>query len=124
GAAAGVVVAGNFFTEGKKIRQLIKAPYAVGDDAFVRSMNFLLGPPLVDGNRVTALHNGAQVFPAMLKAIEKAERTICFENFVWWQGHVSRRFTDALAKKARQGVKVHLLQDAMGCDDVRNPDFL
>lgn len=123
GAAAGIVVAGNFFTEGKKITQSIEAPYAVGDDAFVRAMNYLLGPPMVDGNRVTALHNGVQIFPAMLDAIEGAERTICFENFVWSQGRIARRFADALSRKARQGVKVHLLQDAIGCDDVRNPEF-
>ncbi|RYD80594.1 MAG: cardiolipin synthase B, partial [Verrucomicrobiaceae bacterium] len=46
-----------------------------------------------------------------------------FENFVWWHGRVSRQFAKALAERARAGVKVHLLQDAMGCDDVRGPDF-
>ena len=123
GAAAGVLVTGNFFTEGKKIRQLIKAPYAVGDDAFIRSMGQLLGPPLVGGNKVTALHNGSEIFPAMLDAIRSAERSICFENFVWWHGRISKRFAEALAEKVRAGVKVHFLQDAMGCDDVRGPDI-
>ena len=123
GAAGGVLVAGNFFTEGKKIKQLIRAPYAVGDDAFVRSMSNLLGPPLVDGNHVESFHNGAEIFPAMLEAIESAERTICFENFVWAHGEVASRFSNALARKARAGVRVHMLQDALGCDDVRGPDM-
>lgn len=123
GAAAGVLIAGNFFTEGKKIRHLIRAPYAVGDEAFVRAMSYLLGPPLVDGNQVDALHNGAEIFPAMLTAIRNAKQTICFENFVWWPGRISRQFAEALADRARAGVKVHLLQDAMGGTEVRGSDF-
>lgn len=123
GAFAGVLISGNFFTEGKKINTLIRAPYAVGDDAFIRAMSHLLGPPLVDGNKVSALHNGAEIFPAMLKAIRSAQKTICFENFIWWHGCISRQFAEALAERARAGVKVHLLQDAMGCDEVDGPDI-
>ena len=123
GAAAGVLIAGNFITEGKRLRQRIIAPYAVGDDAFIRSMGHLLGPPLLEGNKVTALHNGAEIFPAMLQAITAAERTITFENFVFWSGRVARRFAEALAERARAGVRVHLLQDAMGCNCIRGEEF-
>ena len=121
GAAIGVLVAGNFFTEGKKLKQLVKAPYAVGDDSFVRSMSNLLGPPLLEGNQVTALHNGVEIFPAMLDAISKAEKTITFENFILWEGHVADRLIAALTERARAGVRVHMLQDAMGCDNVDGP---
>lgn len=123
GATAGILVVGNFFTEGKKVRQLIKCPYGVGDDAFVRSMSHMLGPPLEDGNKVTALHNGNEIFPAMVDAIRGAQRSVCFENFVWAHGEIASGFAEALAERSRAGVKVHLLQDAMGCDDVRGPDM-
>lgn len=74
-------MARNFFPAEKKIRHRVTADYDIGDDVFVRTMGHLLGPPLVEGNKVTALENGEQIFPAMLEAIRSAERTITFENF-------------------------------------------
>lgn len=102
----------------KKIVHLMHPDFAAGDPAFIRTMSQLLGPPLVPGNSVTALHNGAAIFPAMLKAIREARQSITFENFVWDEGCVATRFAEALAERARAGVKVHVLQDAMGCRDL------
>ena len=51
-------LARNFFPVEKKIRHEIKANYAIGDDVFVRTMGHLLGPPLVEGNKLTPLENG------------------------------------------------------------------
>jgi cardiolipin synthase A/B len=106
----------NFFPAEKKVRHPIRADYAVGDDTFVRTMEHLLGPPLEKGNKVTPLENGDQIFPAMLNGIRSAQRTITFENFLFREGEVSDVFAQALADRARNGVKVHFLQDALGCD--------
>ncbi len=111
-------LARNFFSSEKKIRHAIKADYKIGDDVFVRTMGHLLGPPLVEGNRITPLENGDEIFPAMLAGIRSAARTITFENFLWKEGEVSDAFAAALAERARAGVKVHFLQDAMGSDSV------
>lgn len=81
-------------------------------------MGHLLGPPLVEGNKITPLENGDHIFPAMLKAIRSAQRTITFENFLFHEGEVSAAFAQALAERARSGVKVHFLPDALGCDAV------
>ncbi len=115
---ATLFIARNFFPAEKKVRHAIRADYAIGDDVFVRTMGHLLGPPLVEGNKITPLENGDQIFPAMLAAIRGAERTITFENFLWKKGEVAAAFAEALSARARAGVKVHFLQDAMGCDDV------
>jgi cardiolipin synthase len=111
-------LARNFFPSEKKIRHKIKANYAIGDDVFVRTMGHLLGPPLVDGNKITQLENGEQIFPAMLAGIRSARRTITMENFLWKEGEISDAFAAALAERARAGVKVHFLQDALGSDSV------
>ena len=116
---ATLFVARNFFPAEKKIRHPITANYGVGDDVFLRTMGHLLGPPLVDGNKVTPLENGDQIFPAMLCAIRSARRTITFENFLWKEGEISNAFALALAERARAGVKVHFLQDALGSDSVQ-----
>jgi len=88
--------------------------YAAADPQFLRTMSVLLGPPLIDGNRVETLLNGDQIFPSMLQAIEGATQTINFETYIYWSGEVGRRFADALAKRARAGVKVNVLVDWVG----------
>ena len=117
-SAATLFVARNFFQTEKKIRHRIISDYEVGDEDFQRTMGQLLGPPFLEGNRITILRNGEQIFPAMLAAIRSAKRTITFENFLMKEGTLSDRFAEALAERARAGVKVHFLQDAMGCDCV------
>jgi cardiolipin synthase len=54
----------------------------------------------------------------MLNGIRSAQRTITFENFLFREGEVSDAFAQALAERARNGVKVHFLQDALGCNAV------
>jgi len=109
GGAATLFLARNFFPSEKKIHHDICADYAAGDEVFVRTMGNLLGPPLLKGNKVTALENGDQIFPALLDAIRSARRTITFENFLFREGEVSHAFAEALAERARNGVKVHFL---------------
>jgi len=121
--AAATIFARNFISGEKKIKRRVKRRYAVADPQFERAMSQLLGPPILPGNVVTPLRNGVEIFPAMLRGIESAERTITFETFVYWEGEMVQKFSEALAAKARQGVKVHVLMDGIGCDCV-NGDAL
>jgi cardiolipin synthase len=77
-------------------------------------MGVLLGPPILDGNRFEVLLNGDAIFPAMLAAISGAHETITFESYIYWSGSVGRAFAEALAERARAGVRVHLLLDWLG----------
>ena len=116
---ATLFVSRNFFPPEKKVRSRITADYHPGDDTFLRTMGNVLGPPVLPGNDVRVLQNGEEIFPAMLSAIRSAERTITFENFLFAEGRVSDEFAEALAERARAGVTVHFLQDAMGTNAVR-----
>ncbi len=98
----------------KKIEHEIPTLYGVGDPQFTRSMGVLLGPAIVGGNRITALQNGDQIFPAMLEAIRGATRTISFETYIYWSGRIGREMAEALSERARAGVKVHVLLDWVG----------
>ena len=115
---ATIFVVRNFVVAEKKLRHPITAKYDTGDDVFARTMGHLLGPPLLEGNKITSLQNGDEIFPAMLEGIRSARRTITFENFLLREGEISDEFAEALAERARAGVKVHFLQDAFGCDCV------
>lgn len=108
----------NFISGEKKIKQRIPRRYGIAGGQFERSMSQLLGPPILGGNRIKRLENGVEIFPAMFAGIEQAKQTICFETYIFWSGDTAERFSTALAAKAREGVKVHVLIDGMGCDCV------
>lgn len=93
--------------------------YSVTDPQFERSVGSLLGPGILDGNRITTLLNGEQIFPAMLASIKAAKRTINFETFIYWDGEVGKQFTDALAERARAGVEVNVIVDWFGMSNFR-----
>jgi cardiolipin synthase len=92
----------------------IEHRYSVVDPQFQRTMGQLLGPPIVPGNSTTTLVNGDQFYPAMLKAIREAKTSITFETYVYWNGLMGAVFADALSERARAGVKVRVLIDAVG----------
>src|SRR5437763_16864761 len=50
----------------------------------------------------------------MLAAIAAARATIHFENYIIRDDATGRRFADALAERARAGVRVRVLYDALG----------
>ena len=109
------LLAMNFMSDKEKqVRKHIEHRYGIADPQFVRSMGVLLGPAMVDGNRVETLLNGDQIFPAMLGAIRAARKTITFETYIYWSGKVGKDFADALVERARAGVKVHILLDWVG----------
>ncbi|HTK40301.1 MAG TPA: phospholipase D-like domain-containing protein [Gemmatimonadales bacterium] len=109
-----VLLVANLSSSEKKIEHQIEHLYAVGDPQFVRSMGTLLGPAILAGNRVTALCNGDEIFPAMLDAIGSAERTITLETYIYWSGSIGKAFATALSERAQAGVKVHVLVDWVG----------
>ena len=73
----------------------------------------LTGGMVTRGNACKVLQNGA-LFPAMEADIAAAKCAIHLETFVWTKGELERRFVELLIGKAREGVKVRLLIDAMG----------
>jgi cardiolipin synthase len=111
-----VLAALNFTSGEKKIEQRIPRLYSSDDAQFARTMGLLLGPAIVDGNRFQVLLNGDQIFPSMLSAIRSAQRTITFETYIYWSGRIGKEFADALAERARAGIKVHVLLDWVGSD--------
>jgi cardiolipin synthase len=97
-----------------RVQKEIDHLYKVDDDEFRRAMGLMMGPPIVEGNKIRELINGDQIFPAMLAAIRGAKHTVLFETFIYWSGAIGDDFADALSERARAGVKVHVLLDWVG----------
>jgi cardiolipin synthase len=109
-----VLLYANLTTPDRTVEHPIAHRYDTRDPRFMKTMTHLFGSPVVAGNRVTALLNGDEAFPAMLEAIRSARRSIALEAYIFWPGTVGTTFAEALAERARAGVATHLLLDAMG----------
>ena len=56
---------------------------------------------------------GVRLYEAMLEEIERAEQKIFVGTFIWKGDEVGRRFVEALAKKACEGVRVCVIFDGL-----------
>jgi len=109
---AGAVIA--YFSTARMVKEPIVSTLDVGGPLFAASVGPLLGAEFVGGNTIQPLINGKEIFPAMLAAIRKAEKSITLESYIWSSGIVSDQFCAALIERAQRGVKIHALVDGMG----------
>jgi len=109
-----VILLLNLHTPEKEIRHQVEHCHGILDPQFRREMGALLGPAIVAGNTIQALQNGDEIFPAMLRAIACATRSITFETYIYWSGQVGNQFAAALIERAHAGVQVHVMLDWVG----------
>ena len=115
-----VVVLLNLTLGDKKVDVVVDHLYGVEDEQFIRTMSAMLGPEILNGNKVQTFVNGDEIFPAMLQALRAARKTITFEMYIYWSGRVGKEFADVLAERARAGVKVHVLIDGVGSGKIED----
>ncbi len=81
---------------------------------FLRATEAFTGAPISEGSEVELFINGDQIFPAILETIKSAKRTLTLETYVYWTGDVTREISEAVCERARAGVEVKVLLDALG----------
>lgn len=91
----------------------------VASPSFRQAMGGLMSFGFVGGNRIETLENGDGIFPPMLEAIRGAKHTVCFENFLFHSGQIPDQFVEAMIERARAGVRVNLILDAVGSAKAR-----
>ncbi len=90
--------------------KLIPQLRVLADQAFSRAA----GAPLIPGNKVHVLRDATENYPAWLEAIRSARSRIHFESYIIHSDAVGQQFAEALAAKAREGVRVRLIYDWLG----------
>ena len=83
---------------------------ALAELAFSRAA----GAPLIGGNALRLLRDGAENYDAWRAAIRAAKHTVFFENYIISADATGRSFRDDLARRAAEGVKVRVLLDWLG----------
>lgn len=95
-----------------KVSQPPSAP--LDSDEFDRILATLADSALHNNTTIEVLTNGEEFYEAELEAIRNAKRSVNLEAYIFQRGAVTRRFVDALTERARAGVKVNLVLDAIG----------
>ncbi len=73
------------------------------------------GSPPAGGNAVRLVTTGEQAFAELEECIRSARHSIHITTFILSRDETGRRIVNLLAQRAREGVKVRLLLDAVGC---------
>jgi cardiolipin synthase len=79
-----------------------------------RAMDRAAGGRSIPGNRLTLLFDGPAIYPAMLERIAHATRWIHLDTYIFRSDDTGRLFAEALAERARAGVRVRILTDWVG----------
>jgi cardiolipin synthase len=97
----------------------------VSDDAeaFMRALGGSASADVIGGNRITLLHNGIEIFPALLDAIASAQHSVHFSTFIYSSGHIPIQFADAFSAAAKRGVEVRMVFDKSGSKNV-SPELM
>jgi len=74
----------------------------------------ITGSPLILGNQVTLLQDGAATYPAMFAAIRAARDHINLETYIIEDDEIGRQFADLLLEQQRRGVQVNVIYDSVG----------
>ena len=83
-------------------------------DQLTLALDRAAGSRPIEGNRLEHHPDSPRALDAMLAAIVAARHWVHFENYIIRDDATGRRFADALAERARAGVRVRVLYDALG----------
>jgi cardiolipin synthase len=83
-------------------------------DEFRRTLEALTDAHLTRRNRVEVFTNGENYYEAELAAVRAARASVNLEAYIFQKGRVADDFIAALAERARAGVRVNLVLDAIG----------
>jgi len=71
-------------------------------------------------NRVDIFTNGAQFYPAMRDAILSAQVSVNLEAYIFQPGEAADMIVEAMIERAKAGVEVRVVLDAIGSSYLRN----
>ena len=92
----------------------IEAEIDACSDHFLHVLESTCQTHLDEGNHVEILTDGDMFYPTMLEAIRNARETINMECYIFKKGDIGDAFIDALCDRAKAGVRVTIVMDAIG----------
>jgi cardiolipin synthase A/B len=101
------------------VRTLGEKPPSVGDKSFNESMELLTRTDLQPGHRIEVFTNGDATYPRLWKDIESAQKTLTLQLYYCQPGRMWDEFKTLLLSRAKAGVRILLLHDAIGSSKLK-----
>ena len=79
-----------------------------------RAVETLTNGRLSTRNQITALHNANATFSAIIRDLQRAQEEIIFEYYIIDNDYIGSTILSLLGRKARAGVRVKIIYDAIG----------
>jgi cardiolipin synthase len=102
------------FEPGLEYRVTDPPRMALDSPEFARMLAMLSNAQEHSSTSIEVLTNGDQFYSAELEAIREAKSHICLEAYIFQKGEIASRFIEALTERARAGVQVRMVLDAVG----------
>jgi cardiolipin synthase len=104
-----------------RIDYRVSTPLSLESDDLLRVLRATCQASVREQNAVTILVNGGQFYPAMREAIMAARASVNLEAYIFEPGQVADLICAALTDRARAGVDVRIVADAIGSRDLKGP---
>jgi cardiolipin synthase len=111
------------FEPGLPYRVSKGAPERIDSEHFTKTLEALTAAHLHQSSSFEVFTNGENYYPAELAAIKAAKKSINLEAYIYQKGRVGDEFLAALTERARAGVRVNLIIDAIGAFSLRKSYF-
>jgi cardiolipin synthase len=101
---------------GRLVRHRAQSQFPVSEPGthflpLARLVGAVVDRPLLSGNAIEVLIDGAQAYPAMLEAISSARTSLTLASYIFQSDGIGADFVDALVEAHRRGVQVRVLID-------------
>lgn len=73
------------------------------------------GPSIIGGNNVRLLIDGPAAYDAIFSAIGSAKQTVDIEMYIFDGDSIGAALAELLRKKSKEGIRVRLIYDSVGC---------
>jgi len=112
--AAALVILIALFGPGLRYRISVPSSENNSSDHFAAALEALTDSKLNPSVELTVLTNGPCFYEAELSAIASAQQSVCLEAYIFHKGEIAKRYLDLLTERARAGVNVNVVLDALG----------
>ena len=102
------------FEPGPRYRIDTADPEDNTSDSFLHTLECLTDSRVHRDTVLTVLTNGDQYYEDELRAIASAQQSVNLEAYIFQRGEIATRYLDALTERARAGIGVNVLMDALG----------
>jgi cardiolipin synthase len=113
-AAVLLFVVSGLFGPGLRYRISATNPEDNRSDEFLNTLEALTDAKVHRGSRFEVHTNGDDFFEAELQAIAGARKSVNLEAYIFQKSEIAQRYVDAMTERARAGVKVNVVIDALG----------